>query len=126
MLDSSTCFQRILRFMGCDRSMSALGLADQDAATLPFVAESYYQAHKETSLQLQARAAVTSNTEVRELILSAATQVTQAIAKRESDLVTPMARAAAYINPKYMYGEQGFECPRSAEVVQDWGCSRLS
>ena len=54
------------------------------------------------------------------------TQVTQAIAKRESDLVTPMARAAAYINPKYVpvYGEERFECPRSAECfgegVQDF------
>ncbi len=58
-----------------------------------FVAESYYQTHKETSLQLQAQAAVTSNTasEDQELILSAATQVTQALAKCESDLVSPFA-----------------------------------
>ena len=104
--------------------MSALRLTDQDAATLPFVAESYYKTHKETSLRLQARAEVTSNVELRELILSAATQVTQALAKRESDLVTPMARAAAYINPKYVYGEERFECPKAAEcfaeIVEDY------
>ena len=41
--------------MSCELSMSALRLVDQDAPTLPFVAEAYYKTLRESSLQLQAR-----------------------------------------------------------------------
>ena len=74
LLRTSTLF-----ILSCDLSMSALRFSVFDAAILPVEAESYYKTHKETSLQLQARAAVISNNELQELILSAATQVTQAL-----------------------------------------------
>ncbi len=63
--------------LSCELSLSALRLADQDAATLPFVAEAYYKTCRETSLQLQVRATVSQDTELRNLLLSAATQITR-------------------------------------------------
>jgi hypothetical protein len=86
--------------VSCELSMSALRLVDQDAPTLPFVAEAYYKTHRETSLQLQARAAVSVSNDIKDLLLSSAQHVNEILSKREEDLVTPMARAAAHVNPK--------------------------
>ena len=62
--------------------------------------------------------------EVKELLLSSARNLTEILNKREEDLVTPMARAAAHVNPKYVYAEEQFVCPRSgdcfAAVVKDY------
>ena len=109
--------------LSCDLSISALRLADQDAPTLPFVAEAYYKTLRETKLQLQAKASVSVG-EMKEQLHCAAREVTHILKKREVDLVTSMARASAHVNPKYVYGEERFECPRSgdcfAAVVSDY------
>ncbi len=73
---------------------------DQHAPALPFLAEAQYKTHTETSLQLQASAAVTISDEVKGLLLSFAWHATEILSKREEDLLTPMARAAVYVCPE--------------------------
>jgi hypothetical protein len=57
--------------LSCELSVS-LRLVDQDAPTLPYVAKVFSKTHRETLLQLQARAAVSVKEEVKELRLSSA------------------------------------------------------
>ncbi len=65
-------------------------MVDQDAPTLPNVGKEYYKTI----------AAVSVSEEVKELLLSFAKNLTEILSKREEDLVTPMARAAARVKPQ--------------------------
>ncbi len=102
----------------CELPLTALRLADQDAATLPFVAEAYYKTLHEAPLQLVAKAQLERGQEKKDLVLRISSELVNILRKREDDLVTPMARAAAHVNPKYVYGNNLFVCEKSGECFQ--------
>lgn len=56
--------------------------------------------------------------DIKEMYMKASSDLVEILRKREKDLVTDMARAAAHINPKYVYGENIFACDRSGECFQ--------
>ena len=102
----------------CKLPLNALRLADQDAPTLPFVAEAYYKILREAPLQLEAKVRLERKAEQKELLLKTSSDIVTILKKRYEDLVTPMARAAAHVNPKYVYSEDPFICEKSGDCFQ--------
>ncbi len=72
----------------------------------------------EAPLQLVAKAQLERGQEKKDLVLRISSELVNILRKREDDLVTPMARAAAHVNPKYVYGNNLFVCEKSGECFQ--------
>ena len=106
-----------------DLPLAAMRVPDADAPTLKDVAQVYYQTLREVPLQIRSKA-LFGDSSNQDTLKRLEEQVMRVLTKREPDLVTNLARAAAHVNPKHVYAEETFECPRASEsfssVVTDY------
>jgi hypothetical protein len=111
-------------FLGIiDLPLISMRVPDTDGPTLRDVAEIYYRTRNEVPMQIRSKGLL-SDQSTQEKLKKLEEQVVLVLAKREPDLVTNLARSAAYVNPKHVYADEPFDCPGASDsfrtVVSDY------
>ena len=110
ILNSSSWNELSVFQAACKPALLALRLTDSDNRTLHEVAKAYFSVAEETPRQMQA-VSILQDIDRSEMII----KVKEIIKKRENDCVSTISRAAAYVNPRFLYSAtDAWTCPNAS------------